>query len=116
MAQNTSPKTSKNLKPRTGAARGGRPTRAEAMRRRIEAVGVDPDQVDPRRVLAGIAIDESASAAARVSACRVLLAHSARLAALVAAPVADEDEAPMPVDAVTERALVLMAAGRGRVQ
>lgn len=116
MAQNTSPKTSKNLKPRTGAARGGRPTKADALRRRIEAAGIDPSLVDPRRILSAIAIDEDAPHAARVTACRTLLAHEARLAALVAAPVADEDEAPMPVDAVTERALALMAAGRGRVQ
>ena len=111
MAQKPGSKT-----PTKPTSRGGRPTKAEALRRRIEAVGVDPDQVDPRRVLAGIAIDPSASAAARVSACRVLLAHEARLAALVAAPAADEDEAPMPVDAVTERALALMSAGRGPVQ
>jgi len=112
MAEKPSPKTL--TKP---PARGGRPTKAEALRRRIEAVGVDPDQVDPRRVLAGIAIDPAASAAARVSACRTLLLHEARLAALVAAPVAaDEDEPSMPVDAVTERALALLAAGRGPVQ
>jgi hypothetical protein len=35
---------------------------------------VDPDQVDPRRILAEIATDTSAPAAARVAACRVLLA------------------------------------------
>lgn len=115
MADRPGSKTPSKPPARTGAARGGRPTRAEAMRRRIEAVGVDPDAVDPRRVLAGIAIDPSASAAARVSACRVLLAHEARLAALVAAPVAD-DEDPIPVDLVTERALALMAAGRGGLQ
>ncbi|KQS66491.1 hypothetical protein ASG32_30670 [Methylobacterium sp. Leaf361] len=85
------------------------------MRRRAEAAGVDPALVDPRRILAAIAIDPAASAAARVSACRVLLLNEARLAALVAAPVEDE-EAAIPVDLVTERALALMAAGRGRVQ
>lgn len=95
---------------RTGAARGGRPTRAEALRRRIEAVGVDPDLVDPLKVLAGIAIDESASAAARVSACRVLIAHSGRFLP-IPPPQQDQDDEPKPRDLLTERALQLMAGG-----
>lgn len=116
MAQSRSPKTSPKPPARTGTARGGRPTKADTLRRRIEAAGIDPSLVDPRRVLSAIAIDKDAPHAARVTACRTLLAHEARLAALVAAPAAEEDEAPIPVDAVTERALQLMAAGRGRVQ
>ena len=100
---------------RAGAARGGRPTKADALRRRIEAAGIDPALIDPRRILAAIAIDEAAPHAARVTACRTLLAHEARLAALVAAPTDDQDE-PIPRDLVTERALALMAAGRGGIQ
>ena len=115
MAEKPRSKTPGKPPVRTGAARGGRPTNAEIMRRRVEAAGIDPALVDPRKILAAIAVDGSASAAARVSACRVLLAHEARLAALVAAPAA-EDEEPIPVDLVTERALALMAAGRGGLQ
>lgn len=104
------------LKPpaRSAKAKGGRPTRAEALRRRIEAVGVDPNLVDPLRVLAGIAIDESASASARVAACRVLIAHSGRF--FPAQPQQqDGDDEPRPRDLLTERALALMA-GRGVAQ
>lgn len=84
------------------------------MRRRIEAVGVDPDLVDPLKVLAGIAIDESASASARVAACRVLIAHSGRFIP-VQPPQQDQDDRPKPRDLLTERALQLMA-GRGVIQ
>lgn len=75
---------------------------------------MDPDSVDPLRVLAGIAVDVEASAAARVSACRVLLAHSGRLIP-VAPPAVDEEDDPPPPDTLTERALALLSA-RGSVQ
>jgi hypothetical protein len=38
-----------------------------------EAAGVDPAAVDPRRVLAGIAIDPNLPASARVAAARALM-------------------------------------------
>ena len=114
MARNTSSKTPMKPTARSGQARGGRPTRAEALRRRIELIGVDPDMVDPLRVLAGIAIDETASAAARVAACRVLIQHSGRFIP-VPSPQPDEEDEPKPRDVLTERALALMA-GRGVVQ
>jgi hypothetical protein len=114
MADKAGSRTASKPSIRTDKARGGRPTRAEALRRRIEAVGVSPDSVDPLRVLAGIAIDETASAAARVSACRVLLAHSASFIP-VPPPLVDDEEDPPPRDMLTERALALLA-GRGGVQ
>ena len=114
MADQAGSRTPSKPSTRSGKARGGRPTRAEALRRRIAVVGVDPDLVDPLRVLAGIAIDESASAAARVAACRVLIANSGRFVP-IQPPQQDEDDKPKPRDLLTERALQLMA-GRGVVQ
>ena len=114
MAEKARRNTSSKPPARAGKAKGGRPTRAEALRRRIEAVGVDPDLVDPLKILAGIAIDETASASARVAACRVLIAHSGRFIA-VPPPQPEDDDEPKPRDVLTERALQLMA-GRGGLQ
>ncbi|MER2250009.1 hypothetical protein ABS772_08795 [Methylorubrum podarium] len=104
------PKPPKNLKKLPGAdkARGGRPTLEDALRRKIAAVGVDPVLVDPRRVLAGIAVDEQAPATARVAAARALLASQAGLPPLV---YVDPDEVPEE-DVVTRRALAVLTAGR----
>lgn len=114
MANSPKPKTPKNPSPRVGKAKGGRPTRAEALRKRALACGVDPATVDPLRVLAGLAIDASAPAAARVAACRVLLAHSSRLLSLQPPQKIEADEV-IEDDALTVRALALMA-GRGGLQ
>ena len=58
-------------KARWGGARknAGRPAKAQLP----PLAPVDPDTIDPRRVLAGIAIDPGAPAGARVAACRALL-------------------------------------------
>lgn len=93
--------------PGASKARGGRPTRGEALRRRIAAVGVDPALVDPKRVLAGIAVDEQAPATARVAAARALLAAQAGLPPVFV----DPDEVPED-DVVTRRALAVLTAGR----
>jgi hypothetical protein len=53
--------------------RRGRPTRAETIARALREIGVDPISIDPRRILASIAADESAPASARVAAARALL-------------------------------------------
>ena len=94
--------------PGASKARGGRPTRGEALRRRIAAVGVDPALVDPKRVLAGIAVDEQAPATARVAAARALLVAQAGLPPPV---FIDPDEVPEE-DVVTRRALAVLTAGR----
>jgi hypothetical protein len=94
-------------KSKPGRNLGGRPTRGEALRRAIAAIGVDPSLVDPKRILAGIAIDEAAPATARVAACRILLAHSGTM--LPALPVEVEDEVE---DELSRRALQIHAAGR----
>ncbi len=51
----------------------GRPGRAQLLKEAIEAIGIDPDAVDPRRVLAAIAVDVSQPATARVAAARALI-------------------------------------------
>jgi hypothetical protein len=51
--------------------RRGRPTRAQVSAKVL--AGIDPSKVDPWLILATIASDASAPAAARVSACRALI-------------------------------------------
>jgi hypothetical protein len=63
-------------KPLANAPRRGRPTKQEAIQRRVNAAGIDPALVDPKRILAGIAVDKKAPASARVAAARALLAAS----------------------------------------
>lgn len=107
MPKPNQPKTPKNS-PRIGKARGGRPTQEEALRKKIAAVGVDPALIDPRRVLAGIAVDEQAPATARVAAARALLASQAGLPPPV---YVDPEEVPEE-DIITRRALAVLTAGR----
>jgi hypothetical protein len=52
----------------------GRPSKEEATRRALAAILVDPRSVDPLAVLAGIMVDASAPAGARVQAARALIA------------------------------------------
>jgi hypothetical protein len=54
--------------------RRGRPTRAQVSAKVL--VGIDPSKVDPWLILSTIASDASAPAAARVSACRLLIERS----------------------------------------
>jgi hypothetical protein len=51
--------------------RRGRPTRAQLSAKVL--AGLDPSKVDPWLILATIASDASAPAAARVAACRLLI-------------------------------------------
>lgn len=53
--------------------RPGRPTRDAELRRAMAEFGIDPTLIDPRRVLASIAVDTKAPASARVQAARALL-------------------------------------------
>jgi hypothetical protein len=53
--------------------RPGRPTREAELRRAMAEFGIDPALIDPRRVLASIAVDTNAPASARVQAARALL-------------------------------------------
>lgn len=94
-------------------ARGGRPTREEAERRRILSAGVDPALVDPRRILAAIALDGATPATARVQACKVLIATSAGSPLVPGVPLADEPAEDEATDELTRRALALMDQ-RGR--
>jgi hypothetical protein len=81
--------------------KGGRPTRAEATVKALAAILVDPATIDPRQILAGIAVDRSAPAGARVAACRTLLGLSE-----------GSDARMVAEDTVAERAIRLMAAAR----
>ena len=55
----------------TSPKRHGRPTRVQASAKALASV--DPAKVDPWVILAAIASDASAAAAARVSACKALI-------------------------------------------
>jgi hypothetical protein len=87
--------TSKTPKPNVG----GRPGRAVASAKALAALGVDPATIDPMWILASIAADASAPAAARVAACRVLLG----------APKAPERD---KMDQASSRAITLLQQGR----
>ncbi|GJD64418.1 hypothetical protein [Methylobacterium frigidaeris] len=93
-------------------SRGGRPSREEVERRRVLALGVDPTLVEPRRILAGIAIDEKAPATARVQALKLLIATGAGAPALPSPTLVDDEAEDGPGDELTRRALALMAHGR----
>jgi hypothetical protein len=56
--------------------RRGRPTRAQVSAKVL--AGLDPSKVDPWLILATIASDASAPAAARVAACRALIDNRER--------------------------------------
>ncbi len=83
----------------------GRPSREDALRRAIEGAGVDPASVDPRRILAAIAADAKAPAGARVQACRALIGSADK-------PPAPGDGGGVPDDALSRRALELIAGRR----
>ena len=57
--------------PRKPGRKGGRPSRAEASRKSL--LGIDLTACDPWLILATIASDASAPAAARVAACKALI-------------------------------------------
>lgn len=87
-------------------AKRGRPSRAEASKKALEALaaaGVDPATVDPRRILESIAADTSAPASARVQACRALLADRD-----------PEDPKGRADSKLNARALAIMAPAAGR--
>jgi hypothetical protein len=86
--------------PEKSPRRRGRPTKEEELRRALAEIGCDPAAVDPLRILAGIAADESMPPTARVAACKVLLG------------VKDQDSAEDSAAGgdVAARAIRLMAA------
>lgn len=85
------------ITPPTSRRRRGRPTKEDEVRQALAAAGCDPEAVDPLRILAGIAADESKPPTARVAACKALLAV--------------RDQAPAEAtgaDRLNARAVVLM--------
>jgi hypothetical protein len=91
-------------RPRKASKKPVRPTQVEVFKRVVEVGGIDPATIDPRRILAGIAADPEAPAGARVMACKTLIAAAGEQAPNAA------DEATS--DALTRRALQLLATGR----
>jgi hypothetical protein len=87
----------------TGKARRGRPTRAEASAKLL--LGIDPNNIDPRAILAEIAADRSAPAAARVAACRALM---------VSVPKEPAGADREKMDAASSRAISLLSQLGGR--
>jgi hypothetical protein len=69
--------------------RRGRPSKQEELRRALAEIGVDPSLVDPRRILAAIAISRSMPPTARVAACKALLGVQDRDAAAEDVPTGD---------------------------
>jgi hypothetical protein len=59
--------------PEKSRRRPGRPSRKEEMERALAEIGIDPDLIDPRRILASIAANRSMPPTARVAACKALL-------------------------------------------
>jgi hypothetical protein len=82
--------------------RRGRPTKAEAFAHALRDTGVDPTSIDPRRILASIAADESAPASARVNAARALLS------AQNATPAGENAEVAADRAALERRALEIL--------
>jgi hypothetical protein len=82
--------------------KGGRPTRAEATAKALAVLAIDPRTVDPLAVLAGIMVDVSLPASARVQAARALIAARDQRPAEDSAAGSD----------VAARAIRLMAAAR----
>jgi hypothetical protein len=72
----------------------------------LAAVGCDPAAIDPLRILAGIASDETKPPTARVAACKVLIAARSG-----PADPAD-DLAVVTNGALGDRAIRLLAASR----
>jgi hypothetical protein len=66
----TNPDKSSDKSPR----RRGRPSKADELQKMLAALAIDPRTVDPLAVLAGIMMDATLPASARVQAARALLA------------------------------------------
>ncbi|WP_056501253.1 hypothetical protein [Aureimonas sp. Leaf454] len=90
-------------KPTQNRGRGGRPTKQAALLKRVDAAGIDPALVNPRRVLAAIAVDAAAPASARVAAAKALLTASSGQAVPVS------ETAHQPLDDLSRKALEIIA-------
>lgn len=95
-------------KPQT-KPRGGRPAKAAAAvtspatPEPAVVYGVDPALVDPKWILAGIAVSEKAPAAARVAACRALMLASGDVP-----PSSGNQPDDLPTDELSRRTLEIM--------
>jgi hypothetical protein len=88
------------INPSLPRRRRGRPTREEAAARALATLAIDPRAVDPLAVLAGIMMNPTLPASARVQAARALIAARDQNSAEDSAAVSD----------VASRAIKLMAA------
>ncbi len=80
---------------------------------RLEPYGIDPALVDPRRILAAIALDGEAPATARVQACKALIATGACAGLIPGVPLPDDEPDDEATDELTRRALALMGRKQG---
>ena len=85
---------------------------AALLQEAIEAIGVDPNAVDPRRVLAGIAVDVNAPATARVAAARALMLSTPAPADGDKSVEPELPEREIPNDELSRRALAMLNGGR----
>jgi hypothetical protein len=92
------------LNPDPPRRRRGRPSKAEELQRALATFAIDPRTVDPLAVLAGIMMDATLPASARVQAARALIAARGQGPAV-------EDSA-VTGDPVSVRAQQLLAARR----
>jgi hypothetical protein len=94
------------ITPEKPRRRPGRPTKQEEIRRALSAAGCDPAAIDPLRILAGIAADETKPPTARVAACKALIA------ARSAPPDLVDGLAVVTNGVLGDRAIRLLAATR----
>jgi hypothetical protein len=91
-------------RPRKAPKKPAQRAQAEVCKRVIESGGIDPETIDPRRILAGIASDPEAPAGARVMACKTLLVAAGEQSPGAATEATN--------DALTRRALQLLSTGK----
>jgi hypothetical protein len=95
--------------------KAGRPSKKDELRRAIDEISIDPDMVDPHRILAAIAVDPKVSPATKIQACIALIDHPRKTAepAPSVTSAASTDLA-IPDDEITQRALQIMKTGTSR--
>jgi hypothetical protein len=91
--------------------RRGRPSKAEELQAAMRALAIDPQSVNPLAVLAGIMMDPTLPASARVQAARALIAVR-EAPAEAKQPVNDKAETRVPQRVRAQR-LAATAGGAG---
>lgn len=104
------------------AKKAGRPSKKDELRRAIDEMSVDPEMVDPFRILSAIAVDPKVAPSTRITACVALIEHPPRAAEpgkpgiipdLKPSPATPADPG-IPDDDITRRAFQIMKTGTSR--